>query len=177
MKANTQFINTLKQSLKSSTLQQRMLWIAQIVDEGMDIKQLCNLFLYEDRTTALRFSWFLSEIGLYKPTALLDILPYLFELREKTSIKDFTYSFVKYWRIAGVPQENKGDAINLLFDWLIDPATSVSVKTHSMEVLFGLTKEFPDLKNELITCIEDQVDKTKVSFGIKAKGILRELKS
>lgn len=176
MKANTQFINTLKQSLKSSTLQQRTLWIAQIVDEEIDIKELCDLFLYEDRTTALRFSWFLSEIGMYKSTDLLAVLPYLFERRKQTSIKGFTYSFVKYWRIAGVPQENKGDAINLLFDWLIDPATSVSVKTHAMEVLFGLTKEFPDLKNELITCIEDQVDKTKVSFGIKAKEILKALK-
>lgn len=157
-------------------MQERTLWIKQIVDEEIDIKELCDLFLCQDKTTALRFSWFLSEIGLYKPKALFDILPYLFEQREQTSIKDFTYSFVKYWRIAGVPEENKAVAVNLLFEWLTAPNTSVSVKTHSMEVLYGLTKEFPDLKNELITCVEDQLTKTKVSFGVKAKGIVHTLK-
>lgn len=175
MNANAILINTIQQSLKSSTIQERALWIKQIIDEEIDITQLCDLFLYQDRTTALRFSWFLSEIGMYKSTALLAVLPYLFERREQTSIEGFTYSFVKYWRIAGVPQENKGAAINLLFEWLTASNTSVSVKTHAMEVLFGLTKEFPDLTNELITCIEDQLDKTKVSFGIKAKGILETL--
>lgn len=157
-------------------MEARTLWIKQIVDEEIDIKELCELFLYQDKTTALRFSWFLSEIGLYKPKVLFDILPYLFEQREQTSIKDFTYSFVKYWRIAGVPEENKAVAVNLLFEWLTAPNTSVSVKTHSMEVLYGLTKEFPDLKNELITSIEDQLNKTKVSFGVKAKDILHTLK-
>jgi hypothetical protein len=169
-------LNTLQQLLKTSTMKQLTVWAKQIVDEGVDVKELSDVFLYGDRTTALRFSWMLSDIGLYNKAALHNILPYLFEKREQTSINDFKYQFVKYWTIAGIPKQNTAEAINLMFSWLNDSNTNVTTKTHAMCNLFILTKDYPDLKNELIISIEEQFDKTSVSFRIRATKILRELK-
>lgn len=169
--------NTLHQSLKSSMMQERQVWAKQIVDEGVDLKELCNTFLYADKTTALRFSWLLSDIGNYNAAKLHIILPYIFEKREQTSIENFHYQFVKYWSIAGIPKENIDAAANLLFNWLNSSHTNVSIKAHSMLNLYTLTKDYPDLRNELISSIENQLNKTSVSFRTKATKILRYLKT
>jgi hypothetical protein len=41
--------------------------------------------------------------------------------------------------------------------------------------LYVLVKVYPDLKNELKTSIENQMDKTSISFKTKAAKILRHL--
>jgi len=173
---NTLFFNTLHQYLKTSTEAQRTVWIKQIVDEGMDVQELADRFLFGERTTALRFSWLLSGIGIYSPSTLFNILPYLFAKKAQTRIKDFEYQFVKYWSIAGIPKENIGEATNLLFAWLTSSKTNVSTKTHAMQNLYNLSKEYPDLKNELKSSIENQLDKTSISFRTRATKILAELK-
>lgn len=173
---NTTLITSLNQSLKTSTETQRVAWAKQIVDEGVDVKELADRFLYGERTTAMRFSWLLSGVGIYNPPTLFSVLPYLFEKREQTSIKDFRYQFVKYWSIAGIPTENIGEAINLLFSWLNAGDTNVSTKTHAMQNLYNLCNTYPDLKNELVSCIENEIDKTSISFRTRAAKILVELK-
>lgn len=176
-KTVTSFEEELGKHLKTSTGKQRIAWAQQIVDMGMDVKALSDVLLHTDRTTALRYTWMLSDIGIYSPATLAGVLPYLFEKRDKTSIKEFPYQFVKYWSIAGIPKENEGEATNLLFQWLTSPHTNVSTKTHAMQNLYTLTKEYPDLKGELKTGIEDQLDKNSVSFSNKAAKILLQLKN
>lgn len=156
-------------------MKERTIWAKQIVDDGIDLKKLCDTFLYADKTTALRFSWLLSDIGNYNATTLHNILPYIFEKREQTKIKDFKYQFVKYWTIAGIPKENIDIAVNLLYNWLNSSHTNVSIKAHSMLNLYVLVKVYPDLKNELKTSIENQMDKTSISFKTKAAKILPHL--
>jgi hypothetical protein len=42
-------------------------------------------------------------------------------------------------------------------------------------VLFKLTKKYPEIKNELILCINDQMDKYSIDFKIRSTKILNEL--
>lgn len=172
MKHPKNLINGLQHHLKTSTMEDRQAWVKQIVDEGIDIKELANVFLFSSEEYALQFSWLLSDIGNYKPKVLHRILPYLFAKRENTTIKNFQYQFVKYWSIAGIPKENEAEAINLLFKWLCDSNTNVSTKAHAMLNLYELSKNYPDIKNELKTSIENQLDKTSISFRKKATKIL-----
>ncbi len=156
-------------------MKDRQIWAKQIVDEGIDMKELANIFLFSNEASALQFTWLLSDIGNYNRDVLYKILPYLFEKREQTNIKDFKYQFVKYWSIAGIPEENEADAINLLFNWLNNSSTNVSTKTHAMLNLYKLSKKYPDIKNELKTGIETQLNKTSISFSTRAAKILKKL--
>jgi hypothetical protein len=171
-----QMLDILHQSLKSSMMEQRKAWAKQIVNEGIEIKKLADIFLFSNNSSAMQFSWLLSDIGIYNAKALYSILSYLFEKREQTNVKDFRYQFVKYWSIAGIPKENEGEAINLLFRWLNDSSTSVSIKTHSALNLYKLSENYPDIKNELKTCIENQLDKTSISFRKSTAKILANLR-
>ena len=77
--------------------------------------------------------------------------------------------------IVGVPPENEGRAIDLLFQWLLSADTNVTIKSRSLWVLLKLTKKYPELKNELKLCLQDQMDKYTNDFKKRATKILIEI--
>lgn len=164
----------LLSELAASSGSYRQAWARLIVAEKVDIVSLCEL-LYEDKPIAKRFSWLLSDIALTEPKVLYYVLPFLFQLRDKTSISDFQYSFSKYWNYCGVPEEHEGEAIDLLFKWIEDPNVSVHIKTNSLNALSKILEKYPDLKNELKIVLEDQLDKNSVSFKRMATKVLMAL--
>lgn len=147
---------------------------AQIVQQDIDLAALMPL-LFADRKTAQRFAWLLSDIGIASPGKLLGVLSYAFERRHETDIPGFEQQFVKYWRIAGIPEQDKGAAIDLAFQLLTDPKVGPHIKSVSAEILHSMVKAYPDLANELKLCLEEELDKNTDAFRKKAEGILRKL--
>lgn len=160
----------LQTQLAVSSGTQRQSWAQQIVAQNIDLKELCRL-AFEEKKTATRFSWLLSDVGILNTSKLLEVLPYLFEQRDKTEIPNFEQQFVKYWRICGIPEEHKGTAIDLMFQWLADPNESTHIKTVALDVLQELIKEYPELKNELRLCLEELPEEIPVSFKKSIKKI------
>lgn len=165
--------NELLAGLAGSTGAERVAWAKQIANCDMDLKELLPL-LYADKKTAYRFSWMLSDVGIAYPQKLFSELPGIFERRKETDILNFEQQFVKYWRLCGVPEENKGEAIDMMFRMLTDPKESVHIKTVALDVLYELTKEYPELKNELRLCIEETKEEQS-SFKQKSERILKQL--
>jgi len=168
--SNTEFYRELESSLPASTGEQRKLWASLIVEKEIDIKVLSNLLKCE-RKIATRFLWLLSEIGILYPDKFLMELPFLFNLCEQLHPAYIT-SFASFWLYAGVPPENEGRAIDLLFQCLLSPDTNVTTKSRSLWVLFELTKKYPELKNEQKLCLKDQVNKHTNDFKKRATKIL-----
>ena len=121
------------------------------------------------------FSWLLSDIGEANPSTLLSILPALFENRNKTTIPNFDQQFSKYWNRVGIPEEQEGAAIDLLFQWLIDPKVNVSIKSNALEVLVKVLEKYPDLKTELKLMLEDSNAQDSAAFQKKKEKILRKI--
>ncbi len=154
MKA-TALYSELKATLKTSDGTDRKQWAIQVVEEGIALKTLLPL-LQEDKTTAMRCSWLLSDIGEVSPEVLLEALPALFDQKGATNVPHFEQQMVKYWRITGVPLEQEGYVIDMIFTWLHDPQVSTHIKTVSLDVLEVLLKKYPELKNELQLWVEQQ---------------------
>ncbi len=76
-----------------------------------------------------------------------------------------------------IPEKVMGDVATLCFDFLIDPKEAVAVKIYSMEVLYHLTLKEPDLKNELILVIEENM--VYGSAGVRSRGrkVLKRLEA
>ncbi|MEZ5016191.1 MAG: hypothetical protein R2800_04010 [Flavipsychrobacter sp.] len=153
----------LKAQLKTSTGTQRTAWARYIVEHNINLKALTPL-LQEEEKTAMRMAWLLSDVGLCDKEKLFDVLPCLFSIRTTCVAPGFEQQFAKYWRIAGIPEEDKGLAIDYMFQWLVAPEESTHIKTVSLEVLYQVTKEYPELKNELQLCLEQQPEDIDVSL-------------
>ena len=171
--SNEDFYTELESSLATSTEEQRKVWATTIIEKEIPIESLSKL-IQRDHKTATRFLWLLGRIGMERPKTLFNELPFLFDLCNRVS-PIYKTSFANYWLMAGVPPENEGKAIDLLFEWLLSADTNVSIKSRSLHVLFKLTKKYPELKNELKICLEDQMDKHSNDFKKKAVKVMKAL--
>lgn len=169
----SEFYNELKTSLPTSNLEQRKIWINRIVDEDIQLQELSDLLKCEPKI-ATRFLWFISEIGLINPTQLLKELPYLLEFSNQIN-PTYKPSLASYWRIAGVPVENEGQAIDLLFQWILSTEVNITLKSRAILVLFKLSKKYPEIKNELIVCLNDQMNKYSKDFRKRTMKVLEML--
>lgn len=164
----------LNKNLADSSFAERRVWAKEITAQPDILKKLLPM-LFGAKKTAYRFSWLLSDIGEADPNVLYRELEYLFEHKHKTSAPKFEQQFVKYWRICGVPEANKGEAIDLMFNYLLNPKINTHIKTISLTVLHNLCNEYPELKNELKLCIENQLEHSSTSFKKAVNKILSEL--
>ncbi len=171
--SNTEFYKELASLLPTSTTEKRKMWATTIIEEGITIKDLSELLTGEQKV-ATRFMWLLSEIGIINPHKLLKELPFLLDLCD-TLNPIYKTSFASFWLIVGVPVENEGRAIDLLFQLLLSNDTNVTTKSRSFVVLFRLTKKYPEIKNELKLCLEDQMDKHTKDFKKRASKIILKI--
>jgi len=74
-----------------------------------------------------------------------------------------------------IPEKLEGEIVDKLFDWLIDPKISVSTKNNCLFALENLCTKYPELKAELITCINDQKELNTRSFQKRADKVLANL--
>ena len=65
--------------------------------------------------------------------------------------------------------------MNLCFDYIISPGEKPAIKAFSLTVLQHLSKQYPEIKQELKTIIEDRREFESAAFKSRAKKILKEL--
>lgn len=171
--SNTDFYNELESSLSGSTEEQRKIWALAIIENNLDLRDLSGL-LFCEKKTATRFLWLLGRIGMTSPNKLVSVLPFLLVLSDDLD-PAYKTSFANFWLLAGVPSENEGKAIDLMFQWLLSAETNVTIKSRSIFVLFKLTKKYPELKDELKFCLIDQMDKHTADFKKKVVKVLLEM--
>jgi len=74
-----------------------------------------------------------------------------------------------------IPGEIQGVAADLCLTWLQQEAVPVAIKVYSMEILLKIATEYPELSNEFITIIEEQVPNNSVAFAARARHIIKAL--
>jgi len=173
MKTTPVFLEELKISLPKSSYEQRRMCAIYILEKNIDLKEIAELLKYE-KEIATKFLWMLSDIAILSPNRLLKELPYLLNFCNTVS-QDYKTYFASYWLYVGVPRENEGEAIDLLFQFIMSPNTNVTVKSRSALVLFNLTKKYPDLKNELRYSLNDQLNKYSKDFDKRITKILMQI--
>lgn len=171
--SKTDFYRELESSLATSTGEQRKNWAATIIEKDLSLEALTPL-LQNDQKVASRFLWLLSDVGISSPDKLRAELPVLFDVCERLH-PDYKNAFASFWLYAGVPAENEGQAIDLLFNLIQSNDTNITIKSRALLVLSGLAKKYPELKNELRICIDDQCDNYSNDFRKRAIKIRKEL--
>lgn len=170
-----EFVDLLADKLLGSTMQQRKDWAQTLIKNNIDLKDLFPLLQHEHKI-AIRFLWFLTEVGALDPQRLHNTLPALYAHCESLNPK-YQQSFVSYWLIAGIPPEQEVVAVERCFSWLRSAATNTTIKSRCMWLLQRLIPKYPDLKNELRLSIEKQGGKYSQDFEKRANKILKELEA
>lgn len=166
------FIEELKRFLPTSTSAQRDVWAQRIVENDWKIRDL-SFLLQENSKTATRFLWLLTQIGQISPEKLRPELPYLFVVCEAIDMS-YLPSFATFWSVVGVPEEQEGRAVDVLFDLIRNPKTTVTIKSRALIALAKLVSKHPELQNEWRSCLEEQQQQHSTEYRKKLKKWLNE---
>ncbi len=72
-------------------------------------------------------------------------------------------------------EEELGLLLNYCFERMLDAKESVSVKVYSMDILYNISKIYPEIKPELISSVEHILEEGTPDVKVRGKRILRKL--
>ncbi len=171
----SQLIQDIATSLKhDNTGNTRNYWVNYLIQHNVPLLSICELLFFE-KPVSNGFIWMVGGLCEIDPDRVAPAVDFLFQQLGEVNFKNYERSLAKIFYWVGLPTKMESQAIDLLFEWLIDPKMIVSTKTFAMLAIFKITKAYPELKNELKIVIEDQVEFQSVSFRKKAVSILEML--
>jgi hypothetical protein len=168
----TPFITELHSSLSADASDGNLRrWGAHIIQNDIALMDLISL-IHAEKKVATRFSWMLGGIVEADPQRVFLVTPYLFERREEIVILNFARSLAKFFALAGIPEEIEGEAVEALFQWLMDPKVLLSTRLFAMAALDKICLKHPELRHELRLVLEGIVLEDGGSLVKKALAIL-----
>ncbi len=136
--------------------------------------ELVKLFLHDEYRVVQRAAWPLSEVAKSQPQLIQKhigkILRYVKRPGLHIAVKRNT---VRLLQEITIPEKFHGEVMNLCFDYIISPEEKPAVKAFSLTVLQNLSKQYPEIKQELKTIIEDRWEFETAAFWSRAKKILK----
>ncbi len=140
-----------------------------------DFDELMTLFLGDDYRLTQRAAWVVSHCADEHPWLIeKHIEPMILNLNKQASdaVKRNTLRVLRYVEI---PEDFMGIAAEVCFGCLQSGKEPVAIKVHAMDVLFNITKKFPELREELRLSIEDQMPFGSAGFLSRGTKILKLL--
>lgn len=138
--------------------------------------QLMTLFLQDDYKVVQRAAWPISEITIQQPAQIQKYLAKVLAYVEKPGLHGAVKrNTVRLLENLTIPKKYHGKVMSLCFDYLISPIEKPAVKASALTVLENLSLQYPDIKQELKTIIEERWDLETAAFRSRGKKILKRL--
>jgi hypothetical protein len=140
--------------------------------------ELFKLFLNDEYRVVQRAAWPLSYCVINHPGFIQKHFTKLVKNLQKPDIGDSVKrNTVRLLQHISIPEKLHGEVMNICFGYITDPKEKVAIKAFSLSILQNLCRQYPEIKQELKTIIEDRWDYETVAFRSRAKKILKELSS
>jgi hypothetical protein len=138
--------------------------------------ELFNLFLNDEYRVVQRAAWPLNYAVIAHPQLIQKHFGRLLKNLKKPGLHDAVKrNTVRLLQDIAIPKKYHGEVMNLCFDYIISPTEKPAVKAFSLTVLQHLSRQYPEIKQEFKTIIEDRLDFESTAFKSRANKILKEL--
>ncbi len=166
----------LRQTLLSAHSKPACTAIVQWVGSSQKrFDELFHLFLNDEALVTQRAAWPLSYAVITHPKLISKHFGKLLKNLDKPNLHDAVKrNTIRLLQDITIPEKYQGDIMNRCFDYIISHTEKPAIKAFSLTVLHNLTKQFPEIKQELKTIIEDRWDIESAAFKSRARKILKE---
>ena len=136
--------------------------------------ELFDLFLNDGYRVVQRAAWPLSYLVIDNPALIKKHFSKLIKNLDKPGIHDSVKrNTLRLLQSISIPQRFHGKIMSLCFDYIASPDEPIAIKAFSLTVLQNLSKQYPEIKQELKTIIEDRWEYESAAFKSRAKKILK----
>lgn len=141
-------------------------------------KELIDLVICDDEELSKYSSWLISHTMDIDESVILPHLGTLIDNLNKPGLHDWTIrSTVKALASTEIPEDLQGIALQKCFDYLLDPKVAVAIQVHSMQTVFNISQNEPDLLRELAEVIEDGMEHGTAGYKSRGRRLLKKIRS
>ncbi|MCB9360536.1 MAG: hypothetical protein H6587_08120 [Flavobacteriales bacterium] len=151
--------------------------VNEICENPHQMDEFMQTFVAGPIRITQRAAWPLSFIAQKKPPLLVNYFDvFINELHKPNNHNAITRNILRALQFTDIPEKHQGAILNRCFDFLTDVNQPIAIKAFSMTIAYNLSKQYPDIKNELKISIENLIPNG--SSGIKSRGnkILKKIK-
>ncbi len=145
---------------------------------GSDQKRFDELFklsLNDEYRVVQRAGWPLSNAAIDHPQLIEKHFSKLIKNLQKPNLHDAVKrNTVRLLDQVSIPRKFHGEIMNACFGFIADPREKIAVKAFSLGILHKLSHQYPEIRQELVTIIEDRWDLETAAFRSRARKILKD---
>jgi hypothetical protein len=140
-------------------------------------KALVDVFLAGPFRVTQRAAWPLTYCVENFPELIKPHLKTILNHLKKPGIHDAVKrNTVRLLQFITIPEKYQGQVADLCFQYLRDTREPVAIRVFSMTVLTEIARSNPELKQEIVILIEDQLPYASAAFRSRAKKVLKVLR-
>ncbi len=168
-------MNLREEILREHSKAQTLKIVNYIGNDKERFAELMNLFLGNTYRVTQRAAWVVSNCAEAHPELIKPYLKRMLNYLSKPVHDAVKRNTIRTLQDIAIPKKLQGKATDICFQFLCSNDETIAVKVFSMTVLHNLSKEHPDLKNELRIAIEEQMPYASAGFKSRGKKILKAL--
>lgn len=137
--------------------------------------ELIRLMLKGETPVSQRAAWAIQVLTDNEPWLLK---PYVEDIVEK--LPSFQHpalrrAVLRYLSLYEVPEKSYGSLIHLCYNYLTDNKLPVAIRVYAMQIIYNISEQEPDLKEELRLTIESFYDSGSGAFKSRGGKLLKKL--
>lgn len=142
-------------------------------------RSILDIFLHDEYRLVQRASWIISTVAEQQPALVKPHLKAMVDRMGDAGVPvAVKRNVVRILQFMPVPKKLQGPVMDYCFRFLENPQETVAVRVFSMTVLANLAQQYPDIKNEIILLIEDQMREGALpAFKSRGKKTLKLLQA
>lgn len=141
-----------------------------------NFKKLIQCYLSGEHLLAQRAAWSVSIAARKQPEYILPYIKDLVEILSKKNVHNAVIrNSVRTLETLEIPRKFQGKIMQTCFRFLEDYNTPVATKVFSMTTLYNLSKQYPEIKSELKSVIEDRWEHESAAFKSRGRKVLSQI--
>jgi hypothetical protein len=170
-------MNLSVEILKEHSKKQTEKIVIYVGDNPKRFAALVDIFLAGPYRVTQRAAWPLSYCVQHHPGLLRPYFKKILAQLNQPGIHDAAKrNILRMLQFVHIPKVHQGTTANSCLRFLSDKKEPVAVRVFAMTVLANIAKEVPELKNEIIPLVEDQLPYATAGFVSRGTKVLKQLK-
>ncbi len=145
-------------------------------NDASGFKELIQFILNEQDPLPMRAAWVVEGITLTYPEMIQPYVGILIRNLREYSHPGTRRNLLKIFSRMEIGVKYHGVLLDICFDWLTREEQTVAEKVYAMQIIANHLKHYPELTNEFIEIVDDQIPKNSAGFSSRARLIKRQLK-
>ena len=166
-------MNIRDEILKEHSRAQALKIAAYACASKKNFKELMKCFMADEYRLAQRAAYSVSWATIKKPEMIDPYIKDLVTQMHRTDIHEaIPRNSLRILEQVNMPKKFHGEVMNACFGFVEAPSTPIAIKASSLTIIFNLSKQYPEIKQELTLIIEERWDTETAAFRTRGKKIL-----